>query len=68
MRVCKGVTHFLDCFSFMFLSIKMLPFAKRNLTTFASAAAVAAASDVAAAADILASVNATSVILQVDDT
>ena len=46
----------------------MLPFAKRNLTTFASAAAVAAASDVAAAADILASVNATSVILQVDDT
>ena len=53
MRVCKGVTHFLDCFSFKFLSIKMLPFAKRNLTTFASAAAVAAASDVAAAADIL---------------
>ena len=48
----------------------MLPFAKRNLTTFAyaAAAAVAAASDVAAAADISASVDALSVILQVDDT
>ena len=48
----------------------MLPFAKRNLTTFAyaAAAAVAAASDVAAAADISASGDALSVILQVDDT
>ena len=46
----------------------MLPFAKRNLTTFAYAAAVAAASDAAAAADISASVDALSVILQVDDT
>ena len=48
----------------------MLPFAKRNLTTFAyvAVAAVAAASDVAAAADISASVDALSVILQVDDT
>ena len=48
----------------------MLPFAKRNLTTFAyaAAAAVAAASDVAAAADISASVDAASVILQVDGT
>ena len=46
----------------------MLPFAKRNLTTFAyaAAAAVAAASHVAAAADISASVDAASVILQVD--
>ena len=46
----------------------MLPFAKRNLTTFAyaAAAAVAAASDVAAAADISASVGAASMILQVD--
>ena len=47
----------------------MLPLAKRNLKfAYAAAAARAAASDVAAAADILASVNATSVILQVDDT
>ena len=48
----------------------MLPFAKRNLTTFAyaAAAAVAAASDVAAAADVSASVDAASVNLQVDGT
>ena len=44
----------------------MLSFAKRNLTTFAYAAAVAAALDVAAAADISASVDAALVILQVD--
>ena len=48
----------------------MLPFAKRNLTTFAYAAAAAvaaaSASDVAAAADISASVDAVLVILQVD--
>ena len=46
----------------------MLPFAKRNLTTFAyaAAAAVAAASDVAAAADISATLDAASVIIQVN--
>ena len=45
----------------------MLPFAKRNLTTFAytaAAAAVAAASYFKAAADISAAVDAASFILQ----